>query len=58
MTADDITIDRLADLQTVLAIADKTVWRLQLSAHCGSIDPAEAAAILTETLANINAAFR
>lgn len=64
MTSDQITISRLTDLRAILDTAADTVARLERDARLehedgtGSISPAEAAAILNETLANINAAFR
>jgi len=58
MTADQITIDRLADIRSLVAIAHETVLRLELDARSGNIDPAEASAILNETIANLNTAFQ
>ena len=54
MTADTITVARISDIQATLEIALDTVNRLDDS----DTTPAEAAAILNETLANIQSAFR
>ena len=58
MTADDITISRLADLRAILDASADTVARLEHDAEFGKIDPAEAADILNETLSAIKSAFR
>lgn len=58
MTADQITIDRLADIRSLVAIAHETVLRLELDSRSGNIDPTEAAAILNETIANLDTAFQ
>ena len=58
MTADQITINSIADIRSVVAIAHETVLRLELNARQGNIDLSEAAAILNETLETIQSAFR
>lgn len=53
MTADNVTAERLASLTALLDAAAWTVESLTREAQSGTIDPAEAAAIVNETIANL-----
>ena len=54
MTADNITPERLASLRAMLDIAADAITRLEYQADDGTIDPAEAAAIVNETIENLS----
>ena len=53
MTADNITADRLEALAAILSTAYDTVYDMYRDAKRGEIDPAEAAAIVNETITNL-----
>lgn len=53
MTADTVTIDRLASLVAMLDSAAYSVALLERDARDGTLDPAEAAAIVNETIQNL-----
>ena len=54
MTADTITINRLKDLLAALDAAQGSVLRAWLASRGGAISPAEAAAIVNETVTYLN----
>ena len=53
MTADNITVERLEDLLALLDSAWDSVFNVQGKIEQGDIDPAEAAAIVNETIQNL-----
>jgi hypothetical protein len=53
MTADDITVERLQSLRVLLDAATDTIHALEWEAVNGLADPAEAAAIVNETIHNL-----
>lgn len=53
MTADTATHQRLSDLWVALETATHSIARLIGEAQSGTIDPAEAAAIVNETIENL-----
>lgn len=53
MTADTITVERLASLTAMLDAASVTIFRLSWQVECTEFDPAEAAAIVNETIQNL-----
>lgn len=53
MTADNITVERIESLLAALDIAYDSVSRIFWQTKNGTIDPAEAAAIVNETIANL-----
>ena len=55
MTADTITIGKLADLATLLDLSAASMRRLHQSAIDGDVGPQEAAAEVAEIIASINA---
>ena len=56
MTADTITLERIAALGTVAKIASDSLDRLLTDVSRGNVGPEEAAAEINEILANLNAA--
>lgn len=53
MTADNITLQRLRDLLAALEAAAESIDDLATEIAGGDIDPAEAAAIVNETIQNL-----
>lgn len=53
MTADNITAQRLADLLAALETAARSIDALYWDDRRGNLDPAEAAAIVNETIQNL-----
>ena len=53
MTADNITAQRLADLLAALETAARSIDALYWDARSSNLDPAEAAAIVNETIQNL-----
>lgn len=53
MTADTVTARRLFDLLAAIEAAQESITRVFWEAKNGTIDPAEAAAIVNETIENL-----
>lgn len=53
MTADTVTWDRVNDLLAATETACETLRRLRMQISHGEMDPAEAAAIVNETIQNL-----